>query len=120
MQIVVPMAGIGKRFLEAGYQTPKPLIEVDGKSMIEHIINLFREKDNFTFIINKEHDKKHQLKNKLLELKPGSQVLAVLYQGMGPVWSTLEIEENIKEEEPTIITYCDFNMSWDQDEFEIW
>ena len=30
MQIVVPMSGIGKRFRDAGYTTPKYLIEVEG------------------------------------------------------------------------------------------
>jgi len=30
MQIIIPMSGIGKRFIEAGYKDPKPLIKVDG------------------------------------------------------------------------------------------
>ena len=32
IQLIIPMSGIGKRFIEAGYTTPKPLIEVDGKT----------------------------------------------------------------------------------------
>ena len=51
MQIIIPMAGIGKRFIEAGYKDPKPLIEVDGKPMIQHVYELFNIK-NTTFICN--------------------------------------------------------------------
>ena len=31
------MSGVGNRFIEAGYQDPKPLIIVDGKPIIEHV-----------------------------------------------------------------------------------
>ena len=41
MHIIIPMSGIGKRFVEAGYRIPKPLIVVDEKPIIEHICNLF-------------------------------------------------------------------------------
>ena len=36
MHIIVPMSGIGKRFIDAGYKDPKPLIVIDGKPIIEH------------------------------------------------------------------------------------
>jgi hypothetical protein len=39
MKIIIPMSGIGKRFMEAGYPEPKPLIIVEGKTIIEHVIN---------------------------------------------------------------------------------
>ncbi len=35
MKIIIPMSGIGKRFVEAGYQDPKPLIKVENKFNIE-------------------------------------------------------------------------------------
>ena len=41
MQIVIPMSGFGERFRSVGYKVPKPLIEVDGKTIIEHIIDMF-------------------------------------------------------------------------------
>ena len=41
VQIVLPMTGLGKRFRDAGYTDPKPLIDVDGKPMIEHVVSLF-------------------------------------------------------------------------------
>jgi HAD superfamily hydrolase (TIGR01509 family) len=39
MNIIIPLCGIGKRFEEAGYELPKPLIEVMGKTMIEQVLD---------------------------------------------------------------------------------
>jgi NDP-sugar pyrophosphorylase family protein len=35
VNIVIPLAGAGSRFLDAGYDKPKPLIEFGGKTMIQ-------------------------------------------------------------------------------------
>ena len=56
MKIIVPMAGVGDRFIKAGYVDPKPLIEVNGKKIIEYIIEMFDiENDEFVFVINQHH-----------------------------------------------------------------
>ena len=51
--IVVPMAGRGYRFVEQGYTDPKPFIDVNGKPMIQRVIeNLNIEFDsNYEFVI---------------------------------------------------------------------
>lgn len=38
LQIVIPMAGRGQRFRDAGYTVPKPLIQLDGCSLVEIVI----------------------------------------------------------------------------------
>ena len=43
IQLVVPMSGIGKRFKDAGYTTPKPLIKIRGKEIINHVVNMFEK-----------------------------------------------------------------------------
>lgn len=57
MNIVIPMAGLGSRFLQAGYKKPKPLIDVCGKSMIERVLDNFSTVSNkkFILIVRKEH-----------------------------------------------------------------
>ena len=57
MKIIIPMSGIGKRFIEADYKESKPLIQVEGKPIIEHVINLFdkeKGKDDYVFICNEQ------------------------------------------------------------------
>ena len=52
MKIIIPMSGIGNRFLKAGYKDIKPLIEVDGKTIVEHAIDIFPQEEDFIFICN--------------------------------------------------------------------
>ena len=53
MQIIIPMSGFGERFRRAGYSIPKPLIEVDGKPIIQHVIEMFPGEEKFIFICKK-------------------------------------------------------------------
>ena len=62
MQIIIPMSGEGKRFLNAGIKTPKPLIVVEGKPIIHHVIDLFPGEKNFIFICNNDHLNNNNLK----------------------------------------------------------
>ena len=64
MKIIIPMSGIGKRFIEAEYIEPKPLIKVENTPLIEHVINLFDKKnDEYVFICNDLHLKETNIKN---------------------------------------------------------
>ena len=51
MKVVIPMSGQSSRFSSAGYTTPKHLIEIDGRKVIEHIIDLYPKDSEFVFII---------------------------------------------------------------------
>lgn len=56
MNIVVPMAGLGSRFIKEGYATPKPFIDVAGKSMIERVLeNLALPQARFILITRIEY-----------------------------------------------------------------
>ena len=58
MEIVITMAGEGRRFKEAGYRDPKFMIEVGGRSLFEwsmDSLKAFRRKeDRYTFIVRKD------------------------------------------------------------------
>ena len=53
------MAGRGKRFEAAGYSFPKPLIDINGKTMIQVIIENLDFSDEHIFICQKEHYEKY-------------------------------------------------------------
>lgn len=56
MNIVIPMAGEGSRFKKAGYNNPKPFIDVSGKPMIMRVLdNLKVDRAKFILIGRKEH-----------------------------------------------------------------
>ena len=55
MQIVIPMSGFGERFRKVGYSVPKPLIMIDGKAIIQHVVEMFPGEKDITFICNEDH-----------------------------------------------------------------
>ena len=54
LNVVIPMAGAGSRFKEAGFTFPKPLIDVKGKPMIQVVVENLGLDANFIFIVQKE------------------------------------------------------------------
>ncbi len=112
------MAGTGERFKAAGYKTPKPLIEVHGKPIIEHVINLFPSEKDFLFVCNKDHLKNTNLRAILSKLKPSGKIIGIDPKKLGPVYAILKAKKEIKDSEPTIVMYCDFNLKWNYAEFK--
>ena len=52
MKVIISMSGLSSRFAAAGYDIPKFMIEVDGKTVIQHIIELYPVDSDFLLIIN--------------------------------------------------------------------
>jgi HAD superfamily hydrolase (TIGR01509 family) len=58
LQILIPMAGEGSRFQQAGYTDAKPFIPVQGKPMIEWVVNNLRPafgEYRFIFLCQQKH-----------------------------------------------------------------
>ena len=55
MKILIPMAGAGSRFLDAGYTFPKPLIDVLGKPMIQRVVENLDFDCEYIFLVRKKH-----------------------------------------------------------------
>ena len=56
INVVIPMAGLGSRFVNAGYLTPKPFIEVNGETLIELVLkNLFIKDACYLLLTRTEH-----------------------------------------------------------------
>ena len=118
MQIVIPMAGTGKRFATAGYKDIKPLIKVDGKPIIEYVINLFPGENDFVFICNKEHLATTALKKVLKKLKPKAVIVPIIPHKLGPIETVLRAKKYITDTKPVMINYCDFFQLWDYKNFK--
>lgn len=63
LNIVIPISGQGNSFINAGYTFPKPLIDINGKSMIQLVIENLKPKFDHQFILicRKEHYDKYSL-----------------------------------------------------------
>lgn len=114
MKIVIPMSGIGRRFLEAGYKDPKPLILVDGKPMIHHVIDLFPGETDVSFICNDEHLATTPMRQILLDKVPTAKIFSVpVTNRQGPVDAVLQIAKEIDDKDEVIVSYCDYGTQWD-------
>jgi NDP-sugar pyrophosphorylase family protein len=119
MHIIIPLSGIGKRFIEEKYKNPKPLIIIENIPMIEHVINLFSNETKFTFICNNLHIKETNMKENLLKIKPSANIFEVSVNNRkGPVDAVLQAKELIDNDEQVIVSYCDYGTKWNYEEFK--
>ena len=112
MNILIPMAGAGKRFFDAGYIFPKPLIEIDNKPMIQWVIESLNLKANYIFIIQKEHQEKYNIKSVLKILQPNCKIIELDHLTEGAACTTLLAKEFINNDDPLIIANSDQYINW--------
>lgn len=112
MNVLIPMAGAGKRFFEAGYMFPKPLIEVDKKPMIQWVIESLNLNANYIFIIQKEHQKKYNIGSVLKILKPNCKIVELDHVTEGAACTTLLAKKFINNSNPLIIANSDQYIRW--------
>lgn len=122
MQIIIPMSGFGERFRRAGYEVPKPLIEIYGKPMIAYVIDMFPGEKNFIFICNEKHlrDPSYRMAALLEQYCPSGRVVGIPEHALGPVNAVCQVEQMLEPEEPVIVNYCDFTCYWDWAHFKYW
>ena len=119
MNIIIPMAGSGERFVSAGYTDPKPLIKVGGKHIVEYVCDMFdKNNDNFVFICNDKHLATTEMRDILSRMVSKSTIVSMPQHKLGPVYTVLAAEEYIKDDEPTIVAYCDNPVTWNYDDFK--
>ena len=109
LNIVIPMAGRGSRFANAGYKMPKPLIDVNGKPMIEWVTENIRPKckHRFIYICQQEHLEKYNLADLLNRLAPGCQIVTVDHITEGAACTVLLAEKYIDNDEPMMMANSD-------------
>ena len=118
IQLIIPMSGIGKRFIDAGYTDPKPLIMVDGKPIIQHVVELFKNPDDIIFICNEIHLTNTKMKEILLSISPKAKIISVSNDNRkGPVDAVIQASEYINTEKEVIVSYCDYGTDWNYDSF---
>lgn len=114
--IIVPMAGLGTRFSEAGYLNIKPMIDIDGKPMVERVIDSVGIDGNWTFIVQRLHRERYNLDSFLQNLRPGCTIVDT---GNGPTegaaCSVLLTKDYINNDRPLIVINSDNIIDWDID-----
>jgi len=117
INILILMAGSGNRFRQGGYTEPKPLIDVDGKTMIERVIEnatpKYREHKFIFVCLSSHYDEKMM---KILK-KSNSTIIQLPYMTEGATLSALKAENIINTNERLLIASCDQLIDIIMDDF---
>lgn len=109
LNIVVPMAGRGQRFADAGYTLPKPLIPIHGVPMIRVVIaNLTPAVPHrFLFLVQAEHVRRYGLDAELARWAPGCGIVTVDGITEGAAATVLLARDEIDGDDALMIANCD-------------
>jgi HAD superfamily hydrolase (TIGR01509 family) len=117
MNILIPMAGAGSRFQQAGYTFPKPLIDVEGKPMIQVVVDNLNIDATYIYVVQKEHREKYNLDTLLNLITPNCKIVEVDGLTEGAACTTLLAKEFIDNDEPLVMANSDQFVEWDSNEF---
>ena len=115
--IVIPMAGRGQRWIDAGYTFPKPLVEINNIPMIQLVLENLNLDGKYIFICLKEHIEKFSLDILLKNLKPNSEIITVDSITEGAASTVLLAKNYFDNENPLIIANCDQWLDWSSSDF---
>ena len=117
INILIPMAGEGSRFQKAGYTFPKPLIDVNGKPMIQNVVDNFGFRANFIFIVRKSHREKYNLDSLLNLITPNCKIIETDKLTEGAACTTLLAKELIDNDKELILANSDQYVDTDLIQF---
>lgn len=109
LTIVIPMAGRGSRFADAGYELPKPLIPIHGVPMIEVVVrNLAPSGEaRFVFLCQAEHLRTYAFAERLRDAAPGCEIVTVDRVTEGAACTVLLAEHAIDADDVLVIANSD-------------
>ena len=119
LNIVIPMAGRGSRFAEAGYKNPKPLIDIYGHPMIEDVTKNITPKceHRFIYICQEEHLVKFHLDDELKKMSPNCEIVTIDHITEGAACTVLLAEKYINNQDALMIANSDQYVDCNIDQY---
>jgi HAD superfamily hydrolase (TIGR01509 family) len=117
LRIVIPMAGEGKSFERAGFTFPKPLIDIQGKPMIQRVVENINADAKFIFVVLKEHFERYSLSHLLNLIAPGCDIVVLDKPTEGALVTVLTARKYIENEHPLAVVNADQVIDWNSNEF---
>jgi len=118
INIVIPMAGLGSRFANVGYKLPKPLIDVNGKHMIQVVVENLNVNAHYIFIVMKKHADEYNFDEILREVTCDNyEVIIIDKITEGSACTVLTVRELIDNDAPLILANSDQYLDWNPYDF---
>lgn len=106
----MPMGGLGQRFRDAGIDTPKPLINVNGTPMFKKALasyDSYPGEKRHIFVIRKDTDDEYKLGDQIREILPDAQIKVLDHNTRGAVETCMVAADLIDPDLPLVIMDCD-------------
>lgn len=119
MKILIPMAGAGSRFAKENYTFPKPLIDVEGKPMIQAVVENLDFNCEYIFLVRKEHVEKYEGLLDTLGRITNQKYKHVIVDGLteGAACTALLAEELINCDDDLLIANSDQIIEYSRENF---
>jgi dTDP-glucose pyrophosphorylase len=106
LKIIIPLAGSSELYTNAGFSYPKPLVEIDGKPMIQIVIEQFQsitEPFQAVFILKDEDVRKFHLDNTIRLLAPNSEIVKLKSDTKGALCSILMTIDSLSDDDRILV-----------------
>lgn len=110
LHIILAMAGRGSRFANAGFTTPKPLIEVDGQEMFMKALSSLdsiNATKHYTIVMRGEHDRQYDLQTKIKAILPEANIVITDEEPTGALRDAYRAKPHLKPNQGIIMLDCD-------------
>lgn len=118
MQLIVPAAGLGQRFADAGYSLPKPLVEVSGLPMIVRVVRDLPTCEWIAFVVHAEHVRRFAIDSVLRAHFPQCRVVVAPGLTAGQACTVRLAAEAIDLDDDVLVAACDATHVYDAADFE--
>ncbi|MAZ07773.1 MAG: hypothetical protein CMM99_04870 [Rickettsiales bacterium] len=115
---LIPSCGDGSRFLQNDKDNFKPLINVDGKSMIAKTIDSLPKSIKNTVIIRDDHNKKYHFKKRIKNKVKNLDVMILKNKTSGMATTCYEYLKSYKKKNPILISSCDYAVVFDEEKLK--
>ena len=119
LTLVVPLGGRGQKFEERGYTFPKPLVEIQGRPMIDCVVESLKLglEHRFVFVCREQHLRRYALADVLNLVAPGCRVVPMRGETAGALCTVLLAIEWIDPEGELIVANGDQLLDFALDDF---
>lgn len=117
LQIIVPLAGDGRRFRDAGYRLPKPLIPVAGVPMAVRAIRDLPTAERVVYVVRADHAEQYGLAEALRRHVSGCRIVMLPGPTEGQACTVLAAADELEPAWPVIAAACDNTHLYDPARF---
>lgn len=115
---IIPMAGSGTRFYNAGYKNPKPMIDVSGEMMVLKASRMLPNSNEISFIHRIKQKKINECKKKIKENFKFANFFSIKKKTQGQAITCLKLIEKLNDNDLITIGACDNGVIFDMKKYK--